>query len=251
MSRIVWMGLTIAVMMGSAQGQMILLEGVDTETLTTGNLLDGVDHTGISTQVVEIPGLEISARSGAPDQDINVTVSSLGITIFNSGDDTDAFDSGEKIIISFDKDIRINRLDFNQFTTGESITISVGAETLEIHDLALSNRGSDYLDTNWVVSAHTEIEFYTTGTSTVGLDGMDVTVLEPIHELTLSLASSNGTASVLAAFNMAASTNYVLQYKGGLMDSNGWSTVSAPFSSNTIWSVETTNHSGFYRVIAE
>ncbi|MCF7817788.1 MAG: hypothetical protein K9M54_07885 [Kiritimatiellales bacterium] len=248
MNRLVLMALILA---GGVQAQMIVLEGVGGETLTTGDLLDGAGYAGITTNVVEIPGLQITARSGAGDQNINVTVDSLGITIFNSGDDTDAFDPGEKLVVSFNKDIRINRLDFNQFTTNESIMVSIDGIGLEIHDLELSNRTSDYLDTNLFVTANTEIEFYTTGASVVGLDGIDVTVMESASELSLSLVTSNGTQSVSASFSGIASTNYVLQYRTGLTDSNGWNTVSAPFSSNSVWNIETTNPAGFYRVIVE
>ncbi len=246
--RAAWM---VFVMGSAASAQMVFLEGVDTGTLTTGDLLDGADNTGITTNVVEIPGLEITARSGATNQDINVTSGSMGITIFNSGDDTDALDEGEKLILSFSKEIRINRLDFNQFSTGESIMVVVDGDATEIHDLALSNRNSDYLDTNWVVSAHAEIEFFTTGASTVGLDGIDLTVLEASSEPTRSLVSSNGATTVSAAFDEANSTGYILQYRSDLADSNGWNTVSAPFASNATWQILTTNSAGFYRAIAQ
>ncbi len=238
----------VFVMGGAAFAQMVFLKGVDTGTLTTGDLLDGADNTGITTNVVEIPGLEITARSGATNQDINVTSGSMGITIFDSGDDTDALEEGEKLILSFSKEIRINRLDFNQFSTGESITVVVDGDAAEIHDLALTHRGSDYLDTNWVVSAYAEIEFFTTGNSTVGLDGIDITVLGASSEPTLSLVSSNGATSVSAAFDEANSTGYILQYRSDLADSNGWNTVSETFTSNAIWIIETTNHAGFFRI---
>ena len=241
----------VFVMGGAASAQMVFLEGIDSGTLTTGDLLDGADNTGITTNVVEIPGLEITARSGATNQDINVTSGSMGVTIFNSGDDTDALEEGEKLILSFNKEIRINRLDFNQFSTGESITLSIDGNATEIHDLELTNRASDYLDTNWVVSAHAEIEFFTTGASTVGLDGIDITVLGASSEPTLSLVSSNGATTVSAAFDEANSAGYILQHTLDLTDSNGWSTVSAPFASNATWQILTTNSAGFYRAIAQ
>ncbi len=250
MKKVVWTAGVIFVMASAVSAQMVFLEG-KSATLTTGDLLDGTDNTGITTNVVEIPGLEITARSGATNQDINVTSGSMGITIFNSGDDTDALEEGEKLILSFNKEIRINRLDFNQFSTGESITLSIGGDVTEIHDLDLSNRNSDYLDTNWVVSAYAEIEFFTTGTSTVGLDGIDITVLGASSEPTLSIISSNGSTSVSAAFDGANSTDFTLQYRPDLADSNGWSTVTAPFASNATWQILTTNSAGFYRAIAD
>lgn len=246
-------GIVCVVLMaaGIVHGQMVVLEGVSGSILTTGDLLDGVDHNGITTNVVEISGLEITARSGSTNQNINTTVDSLGITIFDSGDDTDAFDVGERLIISFNKDIQINRLDFNQFDEGESITVVIGGDETEIPYSELTHKGSDYLDTNLVVAAYTEIEFYTTGESTVGLDGIDVSVLGSAQGLLLSLVSSNGTSSVFADFNGVAQTNYVFQYRVDLADSNGWTTVSAPFSANTTWEIETTNSAGFYRAIAQ
>ena len=241
----------VMAVVGAVQAQMIVLEGIDVATVTTGDLLDGADHTGRTNSVVEIAGLEIRARTGGSDQDINVTGASLGITIFGSGDDTDAFEVGEKMILSFNKDIQINRFDFNQFSTDESIMVSIDGIAFEITDSGLSNRSSDYLDTNLVVSADTEIEFFTTGSSVIGLDGLDVTVLEASSELMLSLISSNGTASVSATFTGAASTNYILQHLADLTDTNGWVTVSGPFAADSAWNIETTNHSGFYRAVAE
>ncbi len=67
----------------------------------------------------------------------------------------------------------------------------------------------------------------------------------------LSLVSSNGARSVSAAFDEANSTGYILQYTLDLADSNGWSTVSAPFASNATWQIETTNRAGFYRATAQ
>ncbi len=71
--------------------------------------------------------------------------------------------------------------------------------------------------------------------------------------LTLSLGASNGTSSVSATFSGAGGTNYVLQHRVGLADSNGWNTVSAPFTSNATWEIETTNtnSAGFYRAITQ
>ena len=89
------------------------------------------------------------------------------------------------------------------------------------------------------------------------LSGDDLVVNGTVIELSsagvliLSLATSNGTSTVSAAFNGVASTNYVFQYRSALTDSNGWNTVSAPFITNTTWEIETTNSTGFYRAIAQ
>ncbi len=251
MKTLAWVVGVVFVMGGAALAQMIILEG-QSGTLTTGDLLDGADNLGITTHVVEIPELEITARSGATNQDINVTAGSMGITIFNSGDDTDALEAGEKLILSFNKEVQINQLDFNQFSADESITVVIDGDIIEIHDLELTNRSSDFLDTNLVVAAHAEIEFFTTGTSTVGLDGIDVTVLgTSSSEPTLLLVSSNGTTTVSAAFEGPTTDSYILQYREDLTDSNGWSNISDPFASNTTWQIMMTNNAGYYRAMAE
>jgi len=89
------------------------------------------------------------------------------------------------------------------------------------------------------------------------LTGDDLVLNGSIVELpssespTLSWATSNGTGSVSAVFTGVASTNYVLQHRVDLTDSNGWSTVSSPFTSNVTWAMETTNTAGFYRAIVQ
>lgn len=86
------------------------------------------------------------------------------------------------------------------------------------------------------------------------LTGDDLLVFGEIVDLTgdgapmLSWLATNGTTTVSATFAGTASTNYVLQYRPDLADSNGWSTVSAPFATNSTWEIETTNSAGFYRV---
>jgi len=68
------------------------------------------------------------------------------------------------------------------------------------------------------------------------------------NELALTFSLSNDMAYIAADFNAVATTNYVLQGTANLA-SNDWETVSAPFSTNSIWEIETTNQSAFYRVI--
>lgn len=242
--------LMVAVLMvaGMVQAQMILLKGVDLPTITTGDLLDGTRNMGTTTNVVEIAGLMVSARSGETNQQINVTSSSLGINFDAAGDLTDVFESGKKLILSFSRDIRINQFDFNRLGAGESFAVAVdGMAPIEITYEGLTNKASGFFNTDLVVAANTEIEFYTTGASVVGLDGIDVTVLG----VSLALSASNGSSSVSAMFNGPVGTNYVLQFRPDLTDSNGWETVSVPFATNASWQVETTNRAGFYRAIVE
>jgi hypothetical protein len=235
---------------GCAEAQMIVLEGAS-GTLTTGDLLDEADHIGRTTNVVEISGLQITARSGGATQDVNVTAVSMGINSDGSGDDSDALEAGEKLILSFNKDLRINRFDFNQVASGEVVNVFIeGMDGLVLGHDELSNKSSDYLDTNIVVNANTEIEFYVTGSSIVGLDGIDVTVLSGSGDPSLSLIRSNGTSRVSIAFEGLATTNYVLQSCTNLT-SNNWNTVSAPVTVNTNWVVETTNSIEFFRAVRE
>lgn len=173
-----------------ASAELIVLEGIDTETVTTGDLLDEVDHLGITMGVVEIPGLLITARSGSSTQKINTTAESLGINADESGDTTDAFEADESLILSFSQDIRINLIDFNRFDSGETFTVSVeGASDVVVGYDDLNNKISDFFNTNIVVSANTEIEFKTTGAHVIGLDGLGVEVIpEPAVLGLVSLA---------------------------------------------------------------
>ena len=163
---------------GTAYGGMITLEGINTATTTTGDLLDETGYLGITIGVVEIPGLQITARSGSATQTINATAGSLGINADGSADTTDAFEDGESLILSFNQDIRINRFDFNRFDFGETFFVSVGgASDIIINYADLNNKISDLLDTNVVVFANTEIVFSTSGSHVIGLDGLGVEVI--------------------------------------------------------------------------
>lgn len=236
---------------GFAEAQMIVLEGVDGPTLTTGDLLDETDHIGRTTNVVEIAGLQVTARSGGSTQDVNVTTSSMGIDSDGSGDSSAELEDGEKLILSFNKDLRINRFDFNGFVSGEVIKVFIeGMDSLTLEHDDLSNKSSDYLNTNIVVTANTEIEFSVTGTSVIGLDGIDVTVLGGSGDPSLSFLSSNGIPRISIEFDGAAITNYVLQSCTNLT-SNVWSTVSAPIAGDTNWVVETTNSIEFFRAVVD
>lgn len=238
-------------LVGGAHAEMVYFKGIDAETVTTGDLLEGVQNLGITTNVQEISGLFITARSAATNQQLNANNSYFGINdILTTNEVADAFDAGERMIISFSKDIEIHRLDFNRFTTDESIMLSVGGDTVEIHDLDLTNRSSDYLDTNIVVTADTEIEFYTTGSSVVGLDGIELTVPGGSDELMLSFFRTNGTSYIAADFEGAAADRFVLQASTNLA-SNVWNTVSGEFNSDTNIDLNTTHDVQYFRAIAQ
>ncbi len=67
-------------------------------------------------------------------------------------------------------------------------------------------------------------------------------------ELALQMSHSNGFAYVTADFNTSATTNYILQSTANLT-SNTWHTVSAPFTTNSIWEFSVTNNAEYFRVI--
>lgn len=234
-----------------ANARMVYFEGVDSSTTTTGDLLGGADHLGLTTNVAEIAGLGITAWSGGVGQTVKTLVDSMGIDSGQVAPEHIRLDDGESLTISLDKDIEITRLDFNHFDVGETVVVSFE----EMFDLVvahsnLSNKISDFLYTNITVSAGTKIEYYVVGETAgiVGLDGIDLVVLEDPGTTELSIVSSNGTVQVAAEFNGQGSSN-VLQRCDNLA-SNVWTTVSAPFASSTNWIIETTDKSGFFRVIA-
>ncbi len=170
--------------LGPVYGELIQFEGVASSVLTTGNLLDEVDHIGITIHVVEIEGLLITARSGGTGQVLNVTNTSLGINADGS-DDTDAFEDGEWVVFAFNKAVRINQIDFNLFDAGENFTLAVeGVDPQVIAFDDLSNKTSDQYDSAFLIPANTDMALFTTGTSIIGLDAMDVT-LETIPEPTV------------------------------------------------------------------
>ena len=184
-------------LLGTAHGEIIQFEGGSSTILTTGNLLDEVDHIGITTHVVEIEGLLITARSGAANQKINVTNTSLGINA-DGADDTDAFENGEQIILSFNKAIRINQLDFNLFDADESFTLVVdGFDPVVIAFNDLSNKTSDLYDSDFWIPANTDMALFTTGTSVIGLDAMDVTVDAIPEPAVLGLVGLSGVGLLM------------------------------------------------------
>lgn len=243
----------LALVSFSAYSEMVFFKGSETNITTTGNLLDEVRDKGITTNVVEISGLVISARSGGSDQKINVTNYSLGITTDGTNDVTDAFEPGESMIFSFDKPIWINLIDFNRFESNETFNVLVGGnEVITIGYNDLSNKHRGYFTTNLLVDADIEITF-SVGAGDIGLDGIDLTVdgagSSGIPVLSFN-SITNGRAIVAATFNEEPIEKFVLQHRLDFSESNLWSTVSDPFNVSTNWPVETTNSTGFFRAIA-
>jgi hypothetical protein len=229
--------------------QTIILEGIDGSTLTTGDLIDEADEIGLTTNVVEIPDLQITARSGAANQDVNSLTQSLGIDSDGGVDDSDAFEDGEQMFLSFNKDLAITQFDFNGVESGEVFRIEVDGAVLDIAYDDLANKSTDIFNTNLLVTAGQDIGFSVANTnSIIGLDGLTVNVIAGADVPGLNILSSNGMIYVSALFDGAAVTNHVLQCSTNLA-TNVWTTISGPFTSDTNWIVEATNSAGFYRVI--
>jgi hypothetical protein len=162
----------------TAGADMVKLEGVDSGTVTTGDLIDGVSSVPVTVSVAEISGLQLTAWSGGSDQVVNTTGTSLGINMDAVSDDTDAFEVGETLLFSFSQPIRINQIDFNGFEAGELFSVTVdGGSALDITYDALANKSSDIYDLSLEIGADTAIAL-TAGTgSVIGLDGIDIAVI--------------------------------------------------------------------------
>jgi hypothetical protein len=166
------------VLVAGAGADLLIFEGVDSETITTGDLLDGASIAPVTNHTVEIPSLELIAWTGGEDQTINTTTTSLGINLDGSGDDSDAFDDGEVLHLSFSEPVIMNTLDFNLFDAGESFNVQFGTESMYVISYDdLANKSSDTFAFNTEVPAYTDIQFFTTGSDVIGLDGIDVSVI--------------------------------------------------------------------------
>ncbi len=240
----------------AAQTQTIVFEGINVSTSTTGKLLEGVTDAGITSHVVEIPGLLITARSTENNHFLNSNLESFGINA-PGGDQAEAelFNHGERMIFSFNKDVKIIRIDFNRFDSGEVFVVVVDGVSMNISHDVLTERKSDYLDTDIVVNADSMVEFFVADTnSAIGLDSMDVTVLDGSKTLSLSIVASNGMAYVGADFvdGAATTTHYVLQSSTNLLRSNNsWLNATAAFNTGTNWVLPMDGNLSFYRAISQ
>ncbi len=147
--------------------------------VTTGELFEGVADAWATNQVVESAGLQIRARTTDSNQSLNANNGYFGINSDLPGEDLQAFDVGEMMEVSFDRDIRINLLDFNLFDAGEVFSVGVGGQDpIDIPYDSLFNKSSDIYTfaTPLEVPAGTIIEFYSSSGS-IGLDGIDLDVI--------------------------------------------------------------------------
>lgn len=181
----------------ASYAEVVVLEGVNGSTVTTGNLLDEFNEVGGTTNVQEIAGLSIIARSGAENQDINVTASSLGIDSDGSADDSDAFEYGESMVVNFNKEISITRFDFNSFDEEDVFVLTIDGVETKVSASDLSNKSRDYFDTNIVIPAFADVEFGVEGTnSVVGLDAIELNVVGAQNSPRPESASTNVQAAI-------------------------------------------------------
>lgn len=244
--------LVALLMVGTARGERILFR-TSTNYVTTGKVLGGaaVSDTMFTTNVQEIAGLEISIRSDTPGSVLWANSRSFGVNAATNTDEVARFELGEKVILSFNKDVEITYFDFRNFESGESFHFAVSNQPVfTIHHDAQDSTRSDYISTNLFIAADTEVGLYVTTTGNVGFEGLDVTVKENVAPVSLSLISSNGVPYVLVNVTAATSDAYVLQSSTNLT-TNVWTTISASFAESTNWMVSATNDAAYIRAVVE
>lgn len=250
-------GLLIMGCLCSVSAQTIVFRNNGLETSTTGELIDGATNVVRTIDVPEVPGLRLSANSSNERHRINTTVDSLGINDLTTttNEVTDRFDDGEVMTLSFDKKLTIRKFDFIGINSNSLFVVDIsGMPAVEIAYTNLNNKTSQVLETNIVVEAGTEIDFYVGNTnSVVGLQAIDVELFDVVdtNAPTLSICYTNNAMTLSAVFSDVATTNYVLQYREDLSESNEWVSITASFVSDTNWIFASSNATGFYRAIAE
>ena len=247
-----WLVLLISgLVLGNSNAERVWFS-TSTNYVTTGALLTGTKEIAVTTNVQEIAGLLITAGTTSSNYVLSANSRSFGVNTRSTTDDeASRFDAGEVLILSFNKAVEITFFDLRNFESGEYFTFSVdGQPDFVIDHDKQDSTGSDYLSTNLVIAAHTDVRLFATTTGNVGFEALDITVLEESRPLSLSLTMSNSTAYVFADFDGAATTNYVLQSSTNLT-TNVWTTVSAAFAADTNLLIEADHDSVYYRVIAE
>lgn len=163
----------------SAAATTVWLENGGKDRLTTGDGLDKIKNSTVTANVVEIPGLSITARTTTDMLEINALSESFGIINKNNPEDNrDCFDKDESMLLSFNKAVTLSGIDFNRFDKDESFTIQIGAENHVITYKALTNKSSDIFRCDLNVPAKTEIRLSTTGNSIIGLDALELEVMD-------------------------------------------------------------------------
>jgi hypothetical protein len=168
-----------------------------TDGTSTGDLLDGIGTNSTNISVVEIPGLSFNIATTVDGYTLNANDGDFGVKSGLTGEVDDRFDFGETVLMSFDADIQITKIDFSNFDDGETFNFIVGSVTNSIPWADLSNKTSDYLNgISWNISAGQIIRLEVAGAGdSLSMDSLDITVVpEPAP---ISMILSNGLVALL------------------------------------------------------
>lgn len=160
--------------------------------ISTGDALD-LQLSLTDVPVIEVPGLVLTSVSAGGVYQMNANGGDFGVTSGLSGDVNDRFDFGEMVTMTFNQPLVITMVDFSDFDTGESFSLTIG---LTPHSIAwddLSDKGSDYLDgLSWSVAAGESVSLSVAATGqSISFDALTVTVVPEPATLAL-LASALG-----------------------------------------------------------
>lgn len=223
-----------------------------TNYISTGEAIEGTYNMALQTNVQEIAGLLITARTDATNHQINADSGSLGINNKSTtGDEAARFEAGETLILSFSKEVEITQFDFRYFDAGESFVIASSnqADFIIEYD-ALTDKGSDFITTNLTVTAETEIYLSAITSGNIGLEAMELSVVGGSGALFFSFEISNAWINIEADFDGASTTNYVLQSSTNLT-SNVWNSVTGTFNADTNWSFNADKAVEYFRIIEQ
>ncbi|MBN2702711.1 MAG: hypothetical protein JXR23_00730 [Pontiellaceae bacterium] len=186
-------------LISSSFADYMILEGGAAGSPTTGDQFEGVADEWATHSVLEITGLQISARTTDAAHTLNANKEEFGIDSNIVGENSEAFDFGEVMELYFDKDVEFSVLDFNRFETGDCFVLELeGSDPLEIENHNLSSGTYDTYDFAEAlrVSAGTTIRFYVRSDS--GAIGMDRIGLQVVPEPTAAtLISFTGISLLL------------------------------------------------------
>mgnify|MGYP001166564612 FL=1 len=213
---------------------------------STGSLIDGVKNIPLTTNVAEVVGLKITVRSDNENHELNAVADGFGINDLSDTNTNERirFNGGEKMVLSFDKDIVITQFDFQFFDDGERFFIEHSNGVMEITWDALSHKSSDYINTNLVISANSDISLYVTGGDDIGLQSMDVDVLDNDNLPPLTLTPSNSTLFLSAEVENPSGREFSLNSSHAL-ESNEWTRINT-FSTSTNWVITPTASQQFF-----
>ena len=111
--------------------------------LTTGDNLDGISSTPTTAAVVEVPGLTVTANTGAANQTLNSLADSFGVDTAGSGDNSSRTEGSESFTFSFSDIITISEIDFVGLGSTAEFVINVGGTEVNIIEADLSDQSAD------------------------------------------------------------------------------------------------------------